>query len=137
MAVRLPPRPLAVAAGGVVGSWLRWGVASAFPVAGGTFPVTTLAINVVGSAVLGAVLVTLLDRPPPRTHLHAFLGTGLLGAFTTFSTFTVEAVELVRTGHWPVAAAYLTASVALGLAAVLAAMVLVRRLLGAPPPTAS
>lgn len=132
MAVRLPLRPMAVAAGGVVGSWLRWGAASAFPVAPGTFPLTTLGINVLGAGLLGVVLVALLDRPPPRTHWHALLGTGVLGAFTTFSTFAVEAVELTRTGRWPVAVAYLVASVVLGLAAVLLTMAATRRVLGVP-----
>jgi CrcB protein len=129
MAVRLPLRPLAVAAGGVVGSWMRWGVASASPVASGTFPVTTFVINVVGAALLGVALVALLDGPRPRTHWHALLGTGVLGAFTTFSTFVVEAVELSRVGRWPVAVAYVVASLAAGLAAVMATLSLTRRLL--------
>jgi fluoride exporter len=130
MAVRLPLRPLTVAAGGVVGSWLRWGAASAFPVASGTFPVTTFAINLVGAALLGIALVALLDVPRPRTHWHALLGTGVLGAFTTFSTLVVEAVELGRIGRWPVAVAYVVASLAAGLAAVLATLTLTRRVLG-------
>jgi CrcB protein len=128
---------VAVAVGGVVGSWLRWGTSAAFPVTSGTFPVTTLGINVLGAALLGVVLVAFLDRPPPRTHWHALLGTGVLGAFTTFSTFTVEAVELTRTGHWPVAVAYVVASMALGLGAVLLTMAATRRVLGVPRPVAS
>ena len=129
MAPRLPFRPAAVATGGVLGSWARWGVASAFPVKAGTFPVTTLAINVVGAALLGVVLVALLDRPPPRTGWHALLGTGVLGAFTTFSTFMVEAVELVRTGHALVALSYLVASLVLGMAAILLTLSFTRRAL--------
>jgi CrcB protein len=128
---------VAVAVGGVVGSWLRWGAATEFPVTAGTFPVTTLGINVLGAALLGVVLVAFLDRTPPRTHWHALLGTGVLGAFTTFSTFTVEAVELTRIGHWPVAVAYLAASVVLGLVAVLLTMAATRRLLGVPRAVAS
>ena len=132
--MRLPFRPLAVAIGGVLGSWARWGLAAAFPVAAGTFPVTTLAINVVGAALLGVVLVALLDVERPRTHLHALLGTGALGAFTTFSTFVVEAVELVRTGHAVVAGGYVAASLVAGLVAVLATMALTRRALGLAVP---
>lgn len=131
MAVRLPLRPLAVAAGGAVGSWLRWGASSAFPVSPGTFPVTTLAINVLGSALLGVVLVVLLDRSAPRTGWHALLGTGVLGAFTTFSTFAVESVELVRVGRWPVALAYVASSIGVGLAAVVVALAVTRRATGA------
>jgi CrcB protein len=119
-----------VAVGGVLGSWARWGLASEFPVSPGTFPVTTLAINVVGAALLGVVLVALLDRPAPRTHLHALLGTGVLGAFTTFSTWMVESVELVRTGHAATAVAYVVVSLVAGVAAVLATMAATRHLLG-------
>ena len=129
--MRLPARTFAVAAGGALGSWARWGISAGFRVLPGTFPVTTFAINVVGAAGLGIVVVLLLDRPAPRTHLHAFLGTGALGAFTTFSTFVVEAVELVRLGSIGVAAAYVVLSVAAGTAAVLATMALTRRVLGA------
>ncbi len=114
----------------MLGSWARWGVASGFPVAEGTFPVTTLLINVVGAALLGVVLVTLLDRDRPRPDLHALIGTGLLGAFTTFSTFTVESVELVRTGHPVTAVAYVLVSLAAGLMAIMATMGLTRRVLG-------
>jgi CrcB protein len=128
--VRLPARPFAVAVGGVLGSWARWGVASSFPVAAGTFPVTTFVINIVGAALLGVVLVTLLDGPVPRTHLHALLGTGVLGAFTTFSTWMVESVELVRTGDALVAVLYVLLSLVAGVVAILATMALTRRVLG-------
>ena len=133
--MRLPLRPFAVAMGGVLGSWARWGLASAFPVGRGTFPVTTLLINAVGAALLGVVLVALLDRGRPLTHLHALLGTGMLGAFTTFSTFTVEAVELVRTGHTATAVGYVGVSLAVGLTAVMATMALTRRVLGRTIPS--
>lgn len=128
--MRLPLRPVSVAIGGALGSWARWGCAAAFPVAAGTFPVTTFAINVAGAALLGVVLVALLDGPVPRTHLHALLGTGVLGAFTTFSTWMVESVELVRTGHALVAAAYVLSSLVCGVVAVLVTMALTRRALG-------
>jgi CrcB protein len=119
----------------MLGSWARWGLASAFPVAGGTFPVTTLAINVLGAALLGVVLVALLDREQPLTRLHALVGTGVLGAFTTFSTFTVESVELVRTGHPATAVGYVAISLSAGLGAVLATMALTRRVLGGSVPS--
>ena len=127
--MRLPPRPVAVAVGGVLGSWARWGLAVAFPVAAGTFPWTTFAVNVVGAALLGVVLVALLDAPVPKTHLHALIGTGLLGTFTTFSTWMVESVELVRTGHAVVAVVYVAISLVAGVAAILLTMDLTRRAL--------
>ncbi len=112
----------------MLGSWARWGLSVRFPVHGGTFPATTLAVNVLGACLLGVVLVLLLDGPRPHTHWHALLGTGALGAFTTFSTFMVETVELVRLGHVVVAATYLVLSTALGLAGVLATMAATRRM---------
>ena len=120
--------------GGVLGSWVRWGLAAAFPVAAGTFPWTTFGINVVGAALLGIVLVALLDGSVPRTHLHALIGTGLLGTFTTFSTWMVESVELARTGHAAVAVAYVAVSLVVGVAAILLTMDLTRRALGRERP---
>jgi len=75
---------------------MRWRLSVWFPVASGTFPTTTLAINLVGSALIGVVLVLFLDRQPPRLLTHLFLGTGILGAFTTFSTFAAELAGLVN-----------------------------------------
>ncbi len=137
MASRLPLRPIAVAAGGAVGSWLRWGTSADYPVAAGTFPVTTLVINVAGAALLGVVLVVLLDRRPSHPGWHALLGTGFLGAFTTFSTFAVEVVELTRTGDVVTAVVYATASVVLGLAAILLTMTATRRVTGVARPVVS
>ena len=99
-----------------MGSWARWGVASAAPVAAGTFPTTTLVINVVGAALLGFVLVALLDVPPVHHRLHALLGTGVLGAFTTFSTFSMETVTLARSGHLVTAVLYVGLTIALCIA---------------------
>lgn len=121
---------VAVAIGGAVGTALRWGVGAAWPVAPGTFPVTTLVINLVGSALIGVVLVLYLDRDPARPVMHSLLGTGLLGGFTTFSTFAVESTELLRTSHAAIAAAYVVISVVGGLACALVAMTLTRRLAG-------
>ena len=67
-----------------------------FPVEPNHFPTTTLVINLVGSALIGVVLVLFLDRRPPRLVTHSFLGTGILGAFTTFSTFAAELAGLVN-----------------------------------------
>lgn len=122
-----------VAAGGAVGTALRWGVGSAWPVAAGTFPFTTLMINLVGSALIGVVIVLCLDRDPARPLMHSLLGTGLLGGFTTFSTFAVESTELLRTAHVGIAAVYVVGSVVGGLVCALAAMALTRRFAGVAP----
>lgn len=116
-----------IAVGGVLGSWMRWRLSVWFPVAAGTFPTTTLAINLVGSALIGAVLTLFLDRQPSRPLVHSFLGTGVLGAFTTFSTFTVESAELVRESKPLTALVYVVASVVGGVLVALASMRLTRR----------
>jgi CrcB protein len=76
--------PLLVAAGGFVGAVLRYGVDVAVPGAGGT-----LAVNVLGSFALGALLVAVR-----RHHVRILLGTGLLSSFTTYSTFAVQTAAL-------------------------------------------
>jgi fluoride exporter len=111
-----------IAVGGVLGSWMRWRLSVWFPVASGTFPTTTLAINLVGSALIGIVLVLSLDRQPPRLLTHSFLGTGILGAFTTFSTFTVESAELLRQSEPLTALAYVVISVVGGVVVAMVAM---------------
>jgi CrcB protein len=116
-----------IAVGGVLGSWMRWRLSGWFPVASGTFPTTTLAINLVGSALIGVVLVLFLDRQPPRLLTHSFLGTGILGAFTTFSTFTVESAELLRQSKPLTALAYVIVSVVGGVFVAMTSMRLTRR----------
>jgi fluoride exporter len=77
------------------------------------YPWATLGINVAGSCVLGGLLVA---TPRLPEQLSVALAVGLLGAFTTFSTFSVETLTLLRTGHVVAAISYATASVVLGLA---------------------
>jgi CrcB protein len=106
---------------------MRWRLAVTFPVTPETFPTTTLVINLVGSALIGVVLVLSLDRRPPKFLTHSFVGTGILGAFTTFSTFTVETAELLRGSKPLVAAIYVLFSVAGGAAAAFITMRFTRR----------
>jgi len=98
---RSVPPVLLVAVGGVAGSLARAAVAAALPHEPGTWGWATLVVNLLGAAALCALLVQL---PSPRTRL--LLGTGLLGGFTTFSGFTVDAVLLVASGRPGAAAAY-------------------------------
>ena len=118
-----------IAVGGVLGSWMRWRLSVWFPVASGTFPTTTLAINLAGSALIGIVLVLFLDRQPPQLLTHSFLGTGILGAFTTFSTFTVESAELLRQSQPLTALVYVVLSVVGGLLVALTSIRLTRRVI--------
>lgn len=115
-----------IGVGGAVGVLARYGIASAFPVASGEIPWSTLAINLSGSFLLGIVLSVVEQRPPNR-FLRPFLAIGVLGGFTTFSTFAVEVVQLVRDRPW-IALIYLTISVGGGVLSVLVGGTAVRQL---------
>ncbi len=102
----------AIAGGGAVGALMRYWVSTAvYGWLGRGFPWGTLAVNVIGSFVMGLLTVLLIERldSPPETR--AFLLIGLLGAFTTFSTFSVETLMLIESGAWPRALANAVASV--------------------------
>jgi CrcB protein len=102
----------AVLAGGAAGTLARAGVADLLPHASGAFPWSTLLVNLAGTAIL-ARLTVLVGRESPWRYL---VGVGFCGALTTFSTFQVEAVRLVDTGHPGVAVTYAAVSLAAGLA---------------------
>jgi CrcB protein len=113
---------LAVAAGGFVGGEARYLLGLAFPTARGTFPATTLAINVSGAFVLALLLVLILEVWRPTTYLRPLLCTGFCGAYTTFSTWMVDTDRLVSAGRYGLAAANIGAALAAGLAATVLAM---------------
>ena len=108
---------LAVFAGGSVGGTARYLLGEAFPDPEGGFPATTFAVNVSGAFALALLLVLLVEAVRPRPLLRLALGTGVLGAFTTFSTLVVAADRLVVLDRWPVAAGYVAGSTVAGLAA--------------------
>jgi CrcB protein len=117
----------AVALGGALGASARWVVATSWPVALDRFPTTTLAVNLIGAFCLGLVVAGLLERQPSAPVTHSLLGTGVLGAFTTFSTLTVEAVVLVDAGQVLRAGTYLAVSLVAGVAVAAAGLALGRR----------
>lgn len=92
------------------------------------FPVATLVVNVAGSFLIGVIGGCLASRPGPSQGWSLFLTTGVLGGFTTFSAFSLDAASLVQRGRLEAAAAYVFASVILSLAAVFAGLALVRPL---------
>lgn len=106
-----------VAVGGMAGASARYGVARWIPVPAGQFPWATFWTNVGGSFVLGALLAVLLERLRPHPHLRPLLATGVVGAFTTMSTFQVETALLLRDGHPATGIVYAAASVVAGLLA--------------------
>jgi CrcB protein len=109
---------LVISAGGALGSLARWGVGELLPWSGAEFPWATFVENVSGGLALGLLMVLLLDVWPPHRYLRPFLGVGLLGGYTTFSTFLLESRDLLVGGEVATAFTYLAGSVAAGLAAV-------------------
>ena len=112
----------AVAAGGMVGAAARHGLSQWLPGGRGSFPWATFWVNVSGSFLLGLVLVLVLERFPPTRLVRPFLATGVLGAFTTMSTYGVELALLLDDGRPLTAAAYGLGTPAAGLALALAGM---------------
>lgn len=106
-----------VAAGGLLGTELRYGAGLAFPEAAGAVPWTTLVINVVGSFVLATLSTLWIARPKTAFWLRAGLGPGLLGSFTTFSAVVFSVDQQVRAGLHGTWLAYLSLSLVLGLGA--------------------
>ncbi len=120
---RPPLRPaglVAVALGGAMGALLRWAIGEWAPDGAG-FPWTTLAINVVGSGLLG--LLPALDYVRHHWTLPLFLGTGVLGGFTTLSAWSVQTRELLASGQEVTALLYVAAT----LLACLSVVALARR----------
>ena len=94
------------------------------------FPAGTLAVNVAGCLAIGALLAIAETREALGAETRAFLAIGILGSFTTFSTFGWETVELARTGRTDLAFANIAASLAIGLAAVWLGRTAIRALAG-------
>lgn len=103
-----------VVAGGAVGTLLRWGIGQALPSTPSGFPWATLVVNVTGALALGAVGVILIERVTRAGHLRTFLGIGLLGSYTTFSTMSLEGVLLIEAQRIGTAASYWTATLIVG-----------------------
>lgn len=101
----------AVAAGGAVGSVVRFALKEWLSRPGDPFPWPTFLANGIGSFVLGVVLIACRDRP---TLVH-LLGVGFCGGFTTFSTFGVETIQLLQQNRFGLAMTYVVASVMAGV----------------------
>jgi CrcB protein len=109
---------LAIAAGGGVGALLRYWVSTGtHALLGRGFPYGTLTVNVLGSLLMGFLYVWLLDRVVTGPVVRAFLLIGLLGGFTTFSTFSIESLNLIEAGQMMKALANVLLSVTVCLTA--------------------
>ncbi|WP_370949215.1 CrcB family protein [Amycolatopsis sp. cg5] len=124
---KVPASTLAViAAGGAIGACARYGATLLWPTEATAFPWTTLAINVTGSALLGFVLVLIIERATVHALVRPFVGTGIIGGYTTFSTYAVDAQRLIGNGHAVTAMIYLMTTILTALAAVWAGAALAR-----------
>ena len=106
---------LLVFAGGGLGALLRFGVSRAAVAA---FPAGTMIVNVVGSLIMGLLTGWFAAHPGIGQSTRLFLTTGLLGGFTTFSAFSMDALTLYQRGQVGLAIGYVAASVLLSLAAI-------------------
>jgi CrcB protein len=118
---------LIVFLGGGIGAALRHGInLAAFRLLGTGFPYGTLFINVTGSLAMGLIVEYFALKAGLPQHWRLFLTTGILGGFTTFSAFSLEAALLYERGEIAGAAIYVVASVVLAIAALFAGLAIVR-----------
>jgi CrcB protein len=120
---------LAIAAGGAIGALLRFWVSTGIHAwLGRGFPYGTLTVNVIGSLAMGFLYIVLLERAALGAEWRAFLLVGLLGAFTTFSTFSIETLNLLQQADYAKAMANMLISVLACVGAAFAGVILARQL---------
>mgnify|MGYP001082869633 CR=1 FL=1 len=117
-----------IAAGGALGACARFGVGLALPTPPGGFPLATWLINIVGCVLIGVLMVVITELGSAHRLVRPFLGVGVLGGFTTFSTYVLEALSLARDDQTRVIALGYLVATWLGVWATRAAA----RVLGAP-----
>ena len=108
----------AIATGGALGSVGRYAVGLALPHGAGSFPWGTFVVNISGSVAMGLLVVWVLSMDRPHPWLRPFLGVGVLGGWTTFSTYAVEGRDLFAAGRPGLALTYVLGSLLVGLMAV-------------------
>jgi CrcB protein len=117
-----------VALGGVIGSLLRYQAGLIWPTPVGAFPTTTLLVNLLGCLVIGVFLTVVTEVWTTHRLVRPFFGTGVLGGFTTFSTYSLDMVTLVRVGQRAWAVEYLFATAIGAMLAVSLGVLATRRL---------
>ncbi|MFF5898405.1 fluoride efflux transporter FluC [Streptomyces argenteolus] len=122
-----------IAAGGALGATARYAATLAWPAAEGGFPWTVFVVNVVGCALIGVLMVLTVERGVvTRPLVRPFLGVGVLGGFTTFSTYAADASHLLVRQEVGTAVAYMAGTAVAALGAVWVATVLTRALVDRP-----
>ena len=119
-----------ISAGGVLGALARYGLATAFPHQPDRFPWATFTINVSGCFLIGVLMVLITETWRTHRLVRPFLGVGVLGGFTTFSTYIVDIQHTVTAGAARTALAYLAGTLLAALAAVWAGVRLTRTITG-------
>jgi fluoride exporter len=120
---------LAIAVGGMLGASSRRALELAWPTDPAQFPWSTFVTNVAGSALIGLLMVYGVERGAGHPLLRPFLGVGVLGGFTTFSTYAVQTTDLLRAGEPMLALTYLFGTLAVALASVGIGLLVGRRVL--------
>jgi len=115
----------AIAAGGVIGAEFRFGVGKLLPPGEDGFPWATLLINVVGGFGMGVLMAVIARLKRPHPLLRPFAGVGVLGGFTTFSTYSTDTYRLIDAGRPELALAYSALTLTAALAATVAGGALV------------
>lgn len=108
----------AISAGGMLGALARYGLSTAFPHPSGGFPWATFAINATGCLLIGVLMVVITEVWQAHPLTRPFLGIGILGGFTTFSTYIVDIQQTLTAGAPRTALAYLAGTAVAALAAV-------------------
>jgi CrcB protein len=127
----VPARPqwsvlAAISVGGAAGAVVRFAIANAWPSAPNGFPWATFVINVTGCLLIGVLMVAIAEIWPSHRLLRPFLGTGVLGGYTTFSTYVVDAQRLLEQRAAATALIYLVATLVSAILAVYAGTALAR-----------
>ena len=115
-----------VGIGGFIGSVCRYFIGLLPIETNSGFPVKTLAINMIGSFLIGVIAVLASKGKGLNPQLALMLRVGVCGGFTTFSTFAYESTDLIKNGHMMTAFLYIILSIILGVSAVFAAQILVK-----------
>ena len=118
---------LAIAIGGGIGSLARHYLSTAvYQATGSTFPYGIFVVNVLGGLIMGIIVQLGALKLNYTPEMRAFLTTGILGGFTTFSTFSLDSALLIERGDWPGALIYMIGSVVLSVSALFFGLWLVR-----------
>lgn len=126
------PALAAVAAGGAAGALARYGLGLALPHPDGAFPWATFTVNVTGCLLIGVLIVLVTEWRPGHPLARPLLGSGVLGGYTTFSTYAVDAHVLLGAGRLGAAAGYVVGTLVAALVATWLGMRLARAVTGLP-----